>query len=52
MAEVMKSPDIRARIKQLGMQPMTNSPKEITSMIERDLAQWGKVIKDAGIKAE
>jgi tripartite-type tricarboxylate transporter receptor subunit TctC len=52
MAEVMKSPDIRARIKQLGMQPMTNSPKEITSMIEKDLAQWGKVIKDAGIKAE
>lgn len=52
LAAAMKSPEVREKIAKLGMQPISRSEKEIVMMIEKDLAQWGKVIKDADIKPE
>jgi tripartite-type tricarboxylate transporter receptor subunit TctC len=40
------------RYKSLILEPATNTPAEFRALIESDLARWGKVVKDAGIKAE
>lgn len=52
LAFAMKSADVQERIAKLGMQPISFAEKAIVQMVERDLAQWAKVIKDADIKAE
>jgi tripartite-type tricarboxylate transporter receptor subunit TctC len=52
LASAMKSAEVQERIAKLGMQPISHAEKEIVQMVEKDLAQWAKVIKDAGIKPE
>ena len=32
--------------------PIGNSPEECTAFFKAEMAKWGKVIKDAGLKAE
>jgi tripartite-type tricarboxylate transporter receptor subunit TctC len=49
--KVLAQPDIRARFTQLGLDPVGNSPTELTAIIKSDIAKWGKVIKEAGITA-
>lgn len=48
---VLKDPDMRAKLAQLGLDPVGNSPAELGAIIRSDIAKWAKVIKDAGIKA-
>lgn len=52
LTSAMKSPEVREKIIKLGMQPISHTEKEIVAMTEKDLAQWAKVIKNAGIKPE
>jgi tripartite-type tricarboxylate transporter receptor subunit TctC len=48
--KIMNSPDIRARITNLGNEPMTNTPTEFARIIERERPFWARVIRDAGVK--
>jgi tripartite-type tricarboxylate transporter receptor subunit TctC len=48
---VLKDPEMRAKLAQLGLDPVGNSPAELGATIKTDIAKWAKVIKDAGIKA-
>ena len=43
------SPDVKARIAEQGFDIILSSPQEFTEKIKRDVAKWGKVIKDAKI---
>jgi tripartite-type tricarboxylate transporter receptor subunit TctC len=45
-------PAIVERYKTLILEPATTTPSEFRALIESDLARWGKVVKEAGIKAE
>lgn len=51
-AGVLKMPDIVARIEAVGLEPAGISPQEFGSYIRAELKKWGKLIKEAGIKAE
>ncbi len=42
-------PDVKARIAEQGFDIVLSSPQEFTEKIKRDVAKWGKVIKDANI---
>jgi tripartite-type tricarboxylate transporter receptor subunit TctC len=44
--------DMKERLATLGYEPVGNSPEECAAQFRTDLAQWGKVIRAAGIKAE
>ena len=35
-----------------GFTPIGGTPEELAAVIKADLAKWGKVIRDAGIRAE
>jgi tripartite-type tricarboxylate transporter receptor subunit TctC len=51
-AEVVKavmSPEVRSRIEEQGFNIIASSPQEFTEKIKREVAKWGKVIKDANI---
>jgi len=54
-AEVVKilgSPDLKAKLGPQGIELVTSSPAEFTRFIREDNAKWGKIIKEAGIKAD
>ncbi len=45
-------PDLRARLADLGLEGIGNSPDEFAAVIKSEIAKWSKVIKEAGIKAD
>ncbi len=46
------STEVRARFAQLGFEPVGNTPAQFQQTIQSDLARFGKIIRDAGIKPE
>jgi tripartite-type tricarboxylate transporter receptor subunit TctC len=48
----MQAPGVRERFSGLGMQPVTSTPQALGALLQRELAKWGKVVRDAGIKPE
>jgi tripartite-type tricarboxylate transporter receptor subunit TctC len=45
-------PAIVERYRALILEPATTTPEEFRKLIETDLARWGKVVREAGIKAQ
>jgi tripartite-type tricarboxylate transporter receptor subunit TctC len=52
MVAVMKQKDLRERITELGGEPESGSQDDLRKLLDVEIAQWGKVIRDAGIKVE
>jgi tripartite-type tricarboxylate transporter receptor subunit TctC len=48
-AKVSLSDDFRARLTQIGMAPVGNSPAEFAAAIREESARWAKVIKERGL---
>ena len=43
---------VRERFAVLGNEPVGNTPDEYAAQIKADLAQWGVIVKRAGVKIE
>ena len=52
IAQVMRTPDIQARMVELGFEPAGGPPEELAELQRTDLVKWAKVVKEAGIKPE
>ena len=52
IVNVAQRPEVRERMVADGAEPVGDSPEEFGSHIKRELARWGKVIKDANIRLE
>jgi tripartite-type tricarboxylate transporter receptor subunit TctC len=52
MVTIVGRSAMRARFAELGFEPVASSSDEFAAQIRVEIAKWGKVIKDAGIKAE
>ena len=48
----MHAPDVRERLEALGGEPMNGSPEDAAAFLKKEYEQWGKVIREAGIRAE
>jgi tripartite-type tricarboxylate transporter receptor subunit TctC len=48
----LASPDVRARLAIDGAEPLPGTPAEYAADIDREEAQWSKVVKASGAKAE
>ena len=48
----LHDPKMKARLADLGGEPLTGSPAELAKMIADETEKWGKVIKFAGIKPQ
>jgi tripartite-type tricarboxylate transporter receptor subunit TctC len=49
---LMNTPDTRKALFDAGVEPAPSSPEAMTEYMGLELARWGKVVKDAGIKLE
>lgn len=45
-------PDLRAKLADLGLEAIGDSPDELATVIKTEIPKWAKVIKDAGIKPD
>ena len=44
--------EVRAKLANLGLEGIGNSPDEFAAAIKLEIPKWAKVVKDAGIKAD
>ena len=52
VGKLMNTPDTRKALFDAGVEPAPSSPEAMTEYMAQELARWGKVVKDAGIKLE
>ena len=50
--KAMAAPDMRERLVGLGGEPSALTPTETAAFLRQESAQWGKVIRERGIKGE
>jgi len=50
--KVLVLADVRARLADLGMEVIGNSPEEFAAVIGVEIPKWSKLIRDSGIKAD
>lgn len=52
ISHVLKSPEVRELINNIGYEPTGTTPAELAAIIRSESATWAKVIRDANIRAE
>jgi len=52
VSKVMQLPETRERLLAVGGEPATGTPEQAAEFLRTEFTRWGKVIKDAGIRAE
>jgi tripartite-type tricarboxylate transporter receptor subunit TctC len=52
IARAVASADVRERLSGLGYDPVTNSSEQFSAMIAADLERFGRIIREAGIRAD
>jgi tripartite-type tricarboxylate transporter receptor subunit TctC len=50
--KALADPALRAKLVEQGIVPVGSSPEEFRAFVGEEIARWGKVITDAGIKVE
>jgi tripartite-type tricarboxylate transporter receptor subunit TctC len=50
-AKIMQMPEVRKKLSDIGADAIGGTPAELAAVIEREIPQWARVIKQAGIKA-
>jgi tripartite-type tricarboxylate transporter receptor subunit TctC len=49
--KALKDPSVVEKIRTLGAEPAPTSPEQFSSFIQSESTKWGKLINEAGIKA-
>jgi tripartite-type tricarboxylate transporter receptor subunit TctC len=52
IVKVVHAPEMKARIEQLGYEPLGSSPKQMAERIHRELDQWTTIIKQANLSLD
>lgn len=52
VVKILAQPDVKERVTTLGFDVIASSPTEFAAQIRQEVAKWGQVVKQAGIKVE
>ena len=52
MAQILRKSDVKEKFFNAGAEVVGSSPQDFAAMMKTDMAKWGKLIKDAGIRAD
>jgi tripartite-type tricarboxylate transporter receptor subunit TctC len=52
VVKILRAPEVRQRLAALGAEPVGNTPDEFGAFIRAEMARWGKIIKEKGIRSE
>jgi tripartite-type tricarboxylate transporter receptor subunit TctC len=51
VAKTAANPDTRARLLTMGLDPVAMPPDEFTAYVKSETEKWGKLVREAGIRA-
>lgn len=49
---IYQLPDVQARLKTQGLEPVLGSPEKLAAFQRAEIAKWAKVVKESGAKAD
>ena len=49
---ILHLPGVKERFFNAGTEAVGNTPEQFAAIIKREISKWGKVIKDAGVRAD
>jgi len=52
LVKAMHAPDLKERLAAMATDPATSTPEEFADYIKREIAKWGEVVRQAGLKAD
>jgi tripartite-type tricarboxylate transporter receptor subunit TctC len=52
VVRIVAEPDIKEKFFNTGVEPMASTPEQFAAIVKGEIARLGKVVKEAGIKAE
>ncbi|MGE0557325.1 MAG: tripartite tricarboxylate transporter substrate binding protein [Burkholderiales bacterium] len=52
VGRILKAPDIRKRLTDLGVEPRTSSPGELVVFLREEVTKWAKVVKESGARVD
>jgi tripartite-type tricarboxylate transporter receptor subunit TctC len=52
VAKLMNTPDTRKALFDAGVEASPSTPEEMAALMAQDLARWGKVVKETGVRLE
>ena len=52
IAKVLAQPEIAKRLASDGLEPVGSTPEQFRAFLAADKRKWGRVVKDADVKAE
>ena len=52
LRKVIDSPQVQAKFKNVGFEGFSSTPQELGEYMRAEIADWGKMVKDAGIKSD
>jgi tripartite-type tricarboxylate transporter receptor subunit TctC len=52
LRKVIDNPEVQAKFKNVGFEGFSSTPQELGDYMKAEIAEWGKMVKDAGIKSD
>jgi tripartite-type tricarboxylate transporter receptor subunit TctC len=52
ISKALQDPDTRDRLRTQGFEVKTGTPEELTKFIRKEIARWGPIVRETGVKAE
>jgi tripartite-type tricarboxylate transporter receptor subunit TctC len=52
IVKTVATPEVRERLEALGFAPVADTPDQFADRIKSEIARWGKVVRDANIRAD
>jgi tripartite-type tricarboxylate transporter receptor subunit TctC len=52
VVRILRLPDVIEKLAIAGVEIQTGTPKEWGEFVKAEIAKWGKVVKEAGVKVE
>ena len=52
IVRILEMPDVRDKITDRGLEPLSSTPEQFAAVIKADGAKYGKLVKDIGLKVE
>ena len=52
VAKILRAPEVRRELAALGAEPVGDTPDEFGAFLKADMARWGKIIQEKGIRSD
>ena len=52
VAKLLRAPEVRRELAALGAEPVGDTPDEFGAFLKADMARWGKIIQEKGIRPD